>query len=69
MTSAIASLSYGQTMAQVQTAVARKMLDSERQQGAAAIQLLQSATQTQVKAGDSLVAAAVGLGGQVDVYA
>lgn len=58
-----------QTVAQVQTAVARKLLDSQKQQGAAVVQLIQAAGEIQVQAGDEFVAAATGLGSQVDVYA
>ena len=40
-------------------------MDAQRQQGAAALQLLQSA---QIGPGDSMVAAATGRGGAIDVY-
>jgi hypothetical protein len=40
----------------------------ERMQGAAAIQLLQSASAGAGKAGDAMVAAATGLGGAIDTY-
>jgi len=52
----------------VQISVARKALDAQRQQGAAALQLLQAASPTPT-AGDSLAAKATGLGSQLDTYA
>lgn len=52
----------------VQYAVARKLLDSQEQQGAAAVQLIQAAGKIAGSAGDELVAAATGLGGSLDVY-
>jgi hypothetical protein len=51
---------------QVQMTVARKMLDNQEMQGAAAIQLIEAAGN--VGAGDPLVAAATGLGGAIDTY-
>lgn len=53
----------------IQYAVAGKMLSSQKQQGAAVLQLLDAASQTQATAGDALVAAATGLGGELDVRA
>jgi hypothetical protein len=52
----------------VQYAVAAKSMDVQRMEGAAAIELLQSASSGAGKAGDAMVAAATGLGGSVDVY-
>ena len=52
---------------QVQYAVAAKSMDMQRMQGAAAIQLLQSASGV-AKGGDPMVAAATGLGGTLDTY-
>lgn len=69
LTAAISGLQQNKTMADVQVAVAKKIFDSQRQDGAAALKLLQSATTGVNNAGDSLVAAATGLGGQVDTYA
>ena len=51
---------------QVQMSVARKMLDHQEMQGAAAIQLIEAAGK--VGAGDPMVAAATGLGGTIDTY-
>ena len=48
--------------------VAAKTMDMERMQGAAAIQLLQAASSGAGKAGDAMVAAATGLGGNLDMY-
>ena len=53
----------------IQYAVAGKLLNSQKQQGAAVLQLLDAASQTQAAAGDALVAAATGLGGELDVRA
>ena len=56
-------------MARVQYAVAGKILSNERMQGNAAIKLIQAARANVNKSGDALVAAATGLGGELDVYA
>jgi hypothetical protein len=52
----------------VQYAVARKILDNQQYQGDAAIKLLQAASKGTSQAGDELVAAATGLGAELDVY-
>jgi hypothetical protein len=54
-------------MSQVQMSVAKKMLDQQQMDGAAAIKLIQAAGKC--SAPDPMVAAATGLGGQVDVQA
>ncbi len=54
---------------QVQMHVAKRMLDVQKMRGAAAVQLIQSAGKVGASAGDSLVAAATGLGGAMDTYA
>ena len=69
LTSAITALDQAQVMGAVQISVARKMLDMEQMQGAAAVKLIQAAGQNVKQAGDALVAAATGLGGQIDTYA
>jgi hypothetical protein len=56
-------------MAEVQMRVARKMLDIQQLQGNAAVKLIEAASKTTSQAGDELVAAATGLGGNVDTYA
>jgi hypothetical protein len=52
---------------QVDFAVARKMLDQQQMAGDAAIKMIQAAGQ--ISAGDPMVAAATGLGGELDVTA
>ena len=69
LTSAISGLQQAQTMSAVQISVARKILDMQQFEGDAAVKLIQAASQTSGNAGDALVAAATGLGGQVDTYA
>lgn len=66
---AISAYQQGQTLTQVQTTVDAKVLNLARQQGQAALQLLQAATQVGQGPGDALTAAATGLGGQIDTYA
>ena len=68
ITSAISGLQQAKTLGAVQVAVAKKVLDSQRANGAAALQLLEAASGGVNQAGDALVAAATGLGGQVDTY-
>lgn len=53
---------------QVQTKVARKVLDMAEFQGNAAVQLIQAAGKTAEQGGDAMVAAATGLGGELDIY-
>lgn len=50
-------------------ALARKMLDMQKTQGASAVRLIEAAGRVANKAGDSLAAAATGLGGKLDVTA
>ncbi len=69
ITNAIVGLQSAKTMSRVQYAVARKMLDVQQFQGQAAVQLIEAAGKTMNRAGDALVAAATGLGSQVDTYA
>ena len=66
LTSAIVGLQQAKVASQVQTGVARKMLDVQQQRGDAAIKLLQAAAEGVFKAGDELVAQATGLGGLCD---
>jgi len=56
-------------MAKVQFAVASKVLDMQKFEGAAAVKLITAASDGVNKAGDALVAAATGVGGELDVYA
>lgn len=67
--SGVINLQQAQTASQVQFAIARKILDNQKLQGNAAIELIKAATQGPAQAGDELTAAATGLGGQVDTYA
>ena len=69
LTSSIVAFKQSETISQVQFAVARKMLDSQQQQGDAAVKLIDSACSGASKSGDALVAAATGLGGSLDTYA
>jgi len=55
-------------MSKVQFSVARKMLDSQQTQGAAMVKLIEAAGNGVNQAGDQLVAAATGLGGELDTY-
>ena len=68
LTSAITGLQHARTTSAVQMRVARKMLDVQEFQGAAAVRLIEAAGQVATRAGDELVAAATGLGGNVDTY-
>lgn len=56
------------TLGQVATTVDAKVLNIAREQGQAALQLLQSATQG-ISGGDPQTAAATGRGGSLDVRA
>ena len=60
------NLQHAKTMSSVQMKVAKKVLDMQQMQGAAAVKLINAATQNVAKAGDALVAAATGLGGNLD---
>ena len=61
-------MQQAKVMSQVQYAVAGKILDQQRSDGAAAVQLIQP-TSGASRAGDQLVAAATGLGGTLHVQA
>ena len=65
----VISMKQAETAGKIQIAVARKMLDMQRFQGATAVKLIESASANQLKAGDAMIAAATGLGGLVDTYA
>jgi hypothetical protein len=54
----------GQLNSDISVSVLKKALDASRQQGAAAVQLIDNAG---IQAGDPLVAKATGLGGLIDV--
>jgi len=56
-------------MSQVQYAVAAKMLNSQKQQGNAVLNMLNAAAVNVNNAGSQMVAAATGTGGSLDTYA
>ena len=68
MISGIIAMKQADLSSKIDIAVARKVLDNQQMQGAAAVKLIQAATQGVNKAGDQLVAAATGLGGSIDTY-
>jgi hypothetical protein len=68
LTAAISNFQTARTMSEVQMRVARKVLDVQELQGAAAVRLIEAAMKSAGQAGDSLVAAATGLGGSIDTY-
>ncbi len=65
LTNSIIAMKHGQAVSQVQFAVARKIMDQQQLQGAAAVKLIEAASKG-ASAGDALVAAATGLGGELD---
>ncbi len=69
LTAGIVGMKQAQVMGQVQMRVARKLLDVQEMQGAAAVKLIESAGKIATAAGDALVAAAAGVGGSLDTYA
>lgn len=64
----LSNLQQANVMSQVQFKVARKVLDMQQFQGDAAVKLIEAAGNNVSQAGDALVAAATGLGGNVDTY-
>ena len=68
LTSGIVAFKQATLDSKIQYAVARKVLDNQQMQGAAAIKLIDAAARGFNQAGDQLVAAATGLGGQVGTY-
>ena len=65
LASSISSWQQSQVQSSAQMLVMAKVLDSERQQGAAALQLLQSASSATSQGSNPF--AAMGLGNQLDV--
>ena len=61
------ALAPGQLNSDISVSVLKKALDASRQEGEAAVQLIDSAGVAQ--AGDPLVAKATGLGGLIDTQA
>jgi hypothetical protein len=68
LTGAIVNMKQAELGSKIQFAVARKILDQQQAQGAAAVKLIESAAKIGAQAGDQLLAAALGLGGAVDTY-
>jgi hypothetical protein len=68
LANSLSNLSRANTMSKVQVAVAKKVMDNQKMQGEAALQLLNAASAGTSRAGDELVAAATGLGSQIDTY-
>jgi hypothetical protein len=62
----ISNLKQAEVLGQVQVRVARKVLDAQAMQGAAAVKMIEAAGKAAASAGDALVAAATGLGGLLD---
>jgi Putative motility protein len=69
LVSAAVNMQQANLIGQVQILVARKILDSEQEQGSAAVELIDAASSGVDQAGNALVAATTGLGGQLDVTA
>ena len=69
LTAAITNFQQAKVTSAIQTQVARKVLDMQEFQGAAVMKLIEAAGKTASGAGDALVAALTGLGGEIDTYA
>ena len=67
LVNAAVGLKQAQTSAAIQTAVARKVMQADRAQGDAAVQLIEAATSGVAAKSDALMSAATGLGGGIDV--
>ena len=67
LVNALSGLQQAQTIGAVQIRVAQMIMQDEQQQGDAAVQLIQAASNGVNGAGDALATAATGLGGSVDV--
>lgn len=68
LTNAVVGMQQAQVMGQVQTRVAKMILDNQQLQGSAALKLMESAENGVNKAGNAVVAATTGLGAQVDAH-
>jgi hypothetical protein len=66
---AISNLQTSKALGEVQLRVARKILDDQKLQGAAALKLIQAADQGVGKATEAVAAQANALGGMLDVRA
>jgi len=69
LTAGIINFQQAALTSKVQFSVARKILDSQQMQGAAAVKLIEAAGRGATQAGDQLVAASIGIGGELDTYA
>ena len=69
MISAVMGMDQASTLGSMQMAVAKRILDVQGMQGDAAVKLIEAASKSMNAAGDAMVAAATGLGGQIDTYA
>jgi hypothetical protein len=69
LVNAAIGLQQAKLFGQVQILVAKKILDSEQQQGAAADELVNAATNGVDQAGNALIAATSTLGSQLDLTA
>jgi hypothetical protein len=69
LVNAIVTSQQQQLDSQVQFAAARQILKAQRQEGSAALELLNAADVSGEKAVDTLAVAASGVGGNVDTYA
>jgi hypothetical protein len=68
LTSALSGIQTAKIGSEIQIAVAKKMLDAQKMNGAAAIRMLEAAANVPAQAGDALAAAATGLGATIDTY-
>ena len=68
LTAAAIHFQQAKVAAGVQTRVARQVLDMQEFQGAAVVRLIDAAAGVTAQAGDALVAAAIGLGREIDTY-
>jgi hypothetical protein len=69
LVNSVVNFDQANNMAKVQYAVAAKIMQTDRDEGNAALQLVTAATDNFNQAGDAVVAAATGLGAGVDTYA
>ncbi len=68
LVAAAVNFKQAQIASKVQYAVAGKILDQQKSSGAAVLKLIEAASIGPAKAGDQLIAAATGLGGEIDTY-
>lgn len=67
LTAALTNIQHAKTMSGLQIRVARKLMDAQKLQGSAMVRLIEATGETAARAGDVLTAAAIGLGGEIDV--